>query len=124
MEKPLWARRDVSWSPTIYRGPLATDNQEGDMHRHIITPISLALICSQMAHGNQAPPPKSRGQSAADIKVYPASGKQIRIVAGARRALVQLTHDVSGCLELFDPHTPKWRSKQPLWIKVIDKVRK
>jgi hypothetical protein len=94
------------------------------MHRHIITPIFLALICSQMAPGQQAPPPKSRGQSAAAIKVYPARGKRIRIVAGARRTLVDLTDDISGCLELFDPHSPNWRSKQPLWIKVIDKVRK
>src|SRR5262245_5751237 len=94
------------------------------MRRHIITSISLALICSQMAHGAQAPPPKSSGQSAAAIKVYPHSGKRIRIVAGARRTLVDLTDDISGCLELIDPHTPKWRSKRPLGIKVIDKVRK
>ena len=93
------------------------------MRRHIITSILLALIGAQMAQGSQAPP-KSRGQSAAAIKVYPAGGKRIRIVAGARRTLVDLTHDISGCLELIDPHTPKWRSKRPLGIKVIDKVRK
>jgi hypothetical protein len=94
------------------------------MRRHIITSIFLALICNQKAQGNQAPPPKSRGQSAAAIKVYPAGGKRIRIVAGARRTLVDLTDNISGCLELIDPHTPKWRSKRPLGIKVIDKVRK
>jgi len=94
------------------------------MRRHIITSIFLALICNQMAQGNQPPSPKSRGQSAAAIKVYPASGKRIRIVAGARRALVDLTDKISGCLELIDPHNPKWRSNQPLGIKIIDKVRK
>ena len=94
------------------------------MRRHIITTIFLVLICGQMAWGQQAPPPKPRGQNTAAIKVYPARGKRIRIVAGTERTLVDLTDDVSGCLELFDPHYPKWRLKQPLGIKVIDRVRK
>jgi hypothetical protein len=94
------------------------------MQRHVITSIFLALICGQMAGGQQAPPPKSHGQNTAAIKVYAARGKRIRIVAGTKRTLVDLTGDVSGCLDLFDPHTPKWRLKQPLGIKVIDRVRK
>jgi hypothetical protein len=94
------------------------------MRRHVITSFYLALICGQMARGHQAPPTKQPGQNTAAIKVYPARGKQIRIVAGTKRTLVDLTDDVSGCLDLFDPHTPKWRLKQPLGIKVIDRVRK
>src|SRR5687768_14173299 len=94
------------------------------MHRHIITSIFLALICAQMARGQQAPPPKSHGQNTAAIKVYPARGKRIRIVAGTERTLVDLTDDVSGCLELFDPTISQRRTRQPLRIKVIDRVRK
>jgi hypothetical protein len=94
------------------------------MHRHIIASISLALIYSQMALGQQTPPPRSREQSAAAIKVYAARGMQIGIAAGTKRTLVDLTDDISGCLDLFDPHIPKWRLKQPLGIKVIDRVRK
>jgi len=95
------------------------------MQRQIITSIFLALICGRMTHGKQSkPPPESRGQNAAAIKVYAARGMRIRIVAGTKRTLVDLTDDVSGCLDLFDPHTPKWRLKQPLGIKVIDRVRK
>jgi hypothetical protein len=52
------------------------------------------------------------------------SWKRIRIVAGAEQAYINLTEDVSGCLDLFDPHSPEYRWKQPLWIKVIDRVRK
>jgi hypothetical protein len=95
------------------------------MHRHIITSISLALICAQMAQGKQAKPAQnSREPNTAAIKVYATRGKRIRIVAGTNRTLVDLTDDVSGCLDLFDPHTPKLRMKQPLRIKVIDRVRK
>jgi len=95
------------------------------MQRHIITSIFLVLICAQMAQGKQSkPPPESRGQNAAAIKVYSARGKRIRIAGGTKRTLVDLTDDVSGCLDLFDPHTPKLRLKQPLGIKVIDRVRK
>jgi hypothetical protein len=77
-----------------------------------------------MAGGQQAPPPKSRGQSAAAIKVYPAHGKRIRIVAGTERTLVNLTGDISGCLDLFDPILPQRRINRPLGIKVIDRVSK
>jgi hypothetical protein len=95
------------------------------MQRHILTSIFLALICGQMAQGKQANPAQnSRGPNTAAIKVYAVRGMRIRIVAGAKRTLVDLTDDVSGCLDLFDPHTPKWRLKQPLGIKVIDRVRK
>jgi hypothetical protein len=95
------------------------------MRRHIITSIFLALICVQMAQGKQARPTQnSRGPNTAVIKVYSARGMRIRIVAGAERTLVDLTDDVSGCLDLFDPHTPKLKLKQPLRIKVIDRVRK
>jgi hypothetical protein len=90
----------------------------------MIESIFLALICGQTAQGQQAPPPKSRGLSAAAIKVSPARGKRIRIVAGAEQAYINLTDDVSGCLDLFDPHSETYRWKQPLWIKVIDRVRK
>lgn len=117
MEKPPWARRDVFWLPTV-------SNKVSDMQRHIITSIFLALICGQIALGQQAPPPKSRGQSAAAIKVYPARGKQIRIVAGTEWTLINLTDDISGCLDLFDPHSPKYRWKLSLGIKVIDRVSK
>jgi hypothetical protein len=99
------------------------------MRRHIITSIFLALICGQMAQGQQTAPPKPRGQSAAAIKVYHAHGKRIRIVAGTERTLVNLTDDISGCLDLFDPILSQRRITQrrinrPLGIKVIDKVRK
>jgi hypothetical protein len=94
------------------------------MRQYIITSIFVALICGHMARGQEASPPKSRWQSAAAIKVYPARGKQIRIVAGTERTLVDLTDDISGCLDLFDPHSPKYRSKELLWIKVLDRVRK
>jgi len=95
------------------------------MRRHISTSIFLALICGQMAYGKQSKPPlESRGQNASVIKVYSARGMRIRIVGGTKRTLIDLTDDVSGCLDLFDPHTPKWRLKQPLGIKVIDRVRK
>jgi len=93
------------------------------MRRQIITSIFLALICGQMTRGQQAPP-KPRGQNTAAIKVYPARGKRIRIVAGTKRALVDLTDDVSGCLELFDPTVSQRRFRQPLRIKVIDMVSK
>jgi hypothetical protein len=95
------------------------------MRRHIITSIFLVLICAQMAQGKQAKPAQnSREPNTAAIKVYAARGMRIRIVAGAERTLVDLTDDVSGCLDLFDPHTPKLKLKQPLRIKVIDRVRK
>jgi hypothetical protein len=95
------------------------------MQRHIITSIFMALICAQMAQGKQSKPlPELRGQNASVIKVYAARGMRIRIVAGTKRTLVDLTDDVSGCLDLFDPHTPKLKLKQPLRIKVIDRVRK
>src|SRR5262245_9089231 len=118
MEKPPWGPRGVFWSPIDSKEVRA-------MRRHIITSIFLALICGQMANGEQSKPAqKSRGPNTAAIKVYPARGMRIRIVAGTIRTLVDLTDDVSGCLDLFDPHTPKWRLKQPLGIKVIDRVRK
>jgi hypothetical protein len=94
------------------------------MRRHLITSIFLALICGQLARGQHAPPPKSRGRSTAAIKVYPARGKRIRIVAGTERALVNLTDDISGCLELFDPTITQRRTRRPLGIKVIDRVSK
>jgi hypothetical protein len=95
------------------------------MQRHIITSIFLALICAQMAQGKQAKPAQnSREPNTAAIKVYAARGMRIRIVAGTKRTLVDLTDDVSGCLDLFDPHIPEQRLKQPLGIKVIDRVRK
>lgn len=94
------------------------------MRRHIITSIFLALICGQPTWGQQAPPPKPRGQNTAAIKVYPARGKRIRIVAGTERTLVDLTDDVSGCLELFDPTISWRRTRRPLSIKVIDRVSK
>lgn len=119
MEKPLWARRDVSWLPIV-------SNEERALRRYIITSIFMASICSRIAQGKQSKPvPNLRRQSAAAIKVYPARGKRIRIVAGAKRTLVDLTDDISGCLELFDysyPPPRKW--KQPLVIRVIDIVRK
>jgi hypothetical protein len=118
MEKPPWGPRGASWSPTV-------SNEVMAMQRHIITSIFLALICARMAQGKQARPAQnSRGQNATAIKVYSARGMRIRIVAGAERTLVDSTDDVSGCLDLFDPHTPKWRLKQPLGIKVIERVRK
>jgi hypothetical protein len=94
------------------------------MRRHIITSIFLALIWGQPAWGRQAPAPKPRGQNTAAIKVYPARGKRIRIVAGTERTLVNLTDDVSGCLELFDPTISQRRTREPLRIKVIDSVSK
>jgi hypothetical protein len=92
------------------------------MRRHIVTSIFLGLICGQMAQGQQTAPSKPRGQNTTAIKVYPARGKQIRIVAGTERTLVNLTDDVSGCLELFDPTISQRRTRQPLWIKVINRV--
>src|SRR5215813_8195868 len=94
------------------------------MRRHIITSIFLALICGQMAQGQQTAPSKPRGQSAAAIKVYHAHGKRIRIVAGTERTLVNLTDDISGCLDLFAPILSQRRIILPLGIKIIDKVRK
>jgi hypothetical protein len=95
------------------------------MQRYIISSIFLALICGQMAHGEQAKPlPKSSGQNTAAIKVYPARGKRIRIVAGTKLTLVDLKDDISGCLELVDPHAPRPIAKRPLGIRVIDRVRK
>ncbi|HKQ92786.1 MAG TPA: hypothetical protein VJZ77_19155 [Blastocatellia bacterium] len=95
------------------------------MQRHITTSIFLALICGLMARGQQAKPAQnSREPNTAAIKVYPARGKRIRIVAGTERTLVDLTDDVSGCLELFDPTISQRRTRQPLRIKVIDRVRK
>jgi len=94
------------------------------MRRHLITSIFLALICGQMAQGQQTAPPKPRGQNTTAIRVYPARGKRIRIVAGTERTLVNLTDDISGCLELFDPILPRRRIIRPLGIKVIDRVSK
>jgi hypothetical protein len=117
MEKPPWGPRGVSWSPTV-------SNEVRAMRRHIITSIFLGLICGQMAQGQQTAPSKSRGQNTTAIKVYPARGKRIRIVAGTERTLVNLTDDVSGCLELFDPTISQRITRQPLRIKVIDRVSK
>jgi hypothetical protein len=94
------------------------------MRRHISASIFLASICGQMAWGQQPTPPKPRGQITTAIKVYPALGKRIRIVAGTERTLVNLTDDVSGCLELFDPTISQRRTREPLRIKVIDRVSK
>jgi hypothetical protein len=94
------------------------------MGRHIITSIFLGLICGQMAQGQQTAPSKPRGQNTTAITVYPARGKRIRIVAGTERTLVNLTDDVSGCLELFDPTISRRITRQPLRIKVIDRVSK
>jgi hypothetical protein len=96
------------------------------MHCYIIPTIFLAFICGQAPQGAQAKPQlKSRGQNTAAIKVYPYRGKQIRIAAGTEQTLVDLTDDISGCLDLFDysyPPPRKW--KQPLEIKIIDRVGK
>jgi len=94
------------------------------MRRQIITSIFLALICGQPAWGRQAPPPKPPGQNTAAIKVFPARGKQIRIVAGTKRTLVNLTDDISGFLEMYDLDVSRRISKRPLGIKVIDRVSK
>jgi hypothetical protein len=95
------------------------------MRRHIITSIFLALICSQMAQGKQAKSiQNSRGSNSAAIKVSPDRGKRIRIVAGTRRTLVDLTNDVAGCLKLYDSYPPQRIWNQPLEIKVIDSIRK
>jgi hypothetical protein len=117
MEKPPWGPKGVSWSPIV-------SNEVRAMRKPIITSIFLALICGLTALGQQAPPPKSRGQNTAAVKVYPASGKRIRIVAGTKRTLVDLTSDVAGCLELYDSYTSKRLGNQPLGVKVIDSVRK
>jgi hypothetical protein len=91
----------------------------------MITSILLALIGSLVAHVEQAKPqPKSLGQNMTAIKVYPARGKRIRMVAGKERTLIDLTTDVSGCLDLFDPHATRPIAKLPLGIKIIDRVRK
>src|SRR5262249_38153033 len=100
MEKPPWGPRGVSWLPTV-------SNEVRAMRKPIITSIFLALICGQTARGQQAPPPKSRRQDTAAAKVYPASGKRIRIVAGTKRTLVDLTDDVQGCLKLYDSYSSK-----------------
>jgi hypothetical protein len=65
-----------------------------------------------------------RQQNTTAIKVYPARGKRIRIVAGTELTLINLTDDVSGCLELFDPTISQRRTGEPLRIKVIDRVSK
>jgi hypothetical protein len=107
----------VSWSPTV-------SNDVRAMRKPIITSIFLALICGQTARGQQAPPPKSHGQNTAAVKVYPASGKRIRIVDGTKRTPVDLTDDVEGCLKLYDSYPPKRIMNRPLGIKVIDSARK
>ncbi len=118
MEKPLWAQRDVFWS-------LIVSNEVIAMQRHIITSIFLALIFSPVAQGKQTKPaPKPRAQNTASIKVYPARGKRIRIVAGTQRILVDLTKEVSGCLDIVDSYPSKRVYKQPLAVRVIDRVRK
>src|SRR5262245_47987198 len=95
------------------------------MRRHIITSIFLALICSQVAQGKQTKPtPKSSGQNAAAIKVYPAGAKRIRIVAGKERTLIDLKDDISGCLKVYDPQSTKSIAEQPLGIRVKDRVSK
>jgi|SRR5215470_4313353 len=95
------------------------------MPRHILTSIFLSLICSQIAQGKQAKPlPKSPGQNTAAIKVYPARGMQIRIVAGTKRTLVNLKDDISGFLDMYDLDVSRRISKRPLGIKVIDRVSK
>jgi len=89
----------------------------------MIKSIILVLICSPIARGAQAKPqPITRSQNTIAIKVYQARGKRIRLVAGKERTLIDLTDDVSGCLDVFDPHAPI--AKRPLEIKVIDRVRK
>jgi hypothetical protein len=96
------------------------------MRCNIITAIIFLLpICSQIAQGKQVKPPsKSRGQNTSDIKVYPARGKQIRIIAGTKRTLVNLTDDISGCLDLYDPTVSRRPAKRALGVKVIDRVSK
>jgi hypothetical protein len=95
------------------------------MRTYIIAAIFLTLICPRIARGKQAKsPPPSRGQNAAVIKVVPGRGKQIRIVVGTQRALVDLKDEVSGCLALFDSYPPRRIVKQPLGVKVVDRVRK
>src|SRR5262249_13530303 len=93
--------------------------------RYIITSIFLTLICSQTAQAKQTKPLlKSNAPNPVVIKVYPARGKRIRIVAGAVRTIVDLTEDVSGCLALFDPVYHKRVMYQSLGIKVLDRVGK
>ena len=90
-----------------------------------IASIFLILICPWTAQGRQAKSqPTSRAQNAAAIKVFPARGKQIRVVVGTQRALLDLKEEVAGCLDLFDSYPPKRIVKQPLRIKVIDRLRK
>src|SRR5262245_19584632 len=117
MEKPPWGPRGVSWSPTV-------SNEVRAMRKPIITSIFLELICGQTARAQQAPPPKSRGQNTAAVKVYTDSGKRIRVVAGTKRTLVDLTDDVAGCLKLYDSYASKRIGNQTLGVKVIDSVRK
>jgi len=87
--------------------------------------IFLALACSWTAVSKQSKPqPTSRGQFTTRMKVYAAHGKRIRIVAGTKRTLVNLTDDISGCLELYDTYFPERTWKIPLGIKVLDRVSK
>src|SRR5262245_56621499 len=109
MEKRHWAPRDAFWSPAN------SDNASSDM----ITSIFLVLICSAIAHREQAKPqPITRGQNTTVIKVYPARGKRIRVVAGAERTLIDLKGEISGCLQVYDPHATKPMAEQPLRMKV------
>jgi hypothetical protein len=92
---------------------------------YMITSIFLVLIGSLVAQGAQArPQPITRGQNTTAVKVYPARGMRIRIVAGKERTLIDLTDDISGCLDLFDPHAPRPIAKRTLGLKVIDRVGK
>jgi len=96
------------------------------MRRSPVTIIFLlsALTCSQVALSQQTKPlPKPRGSNKAAIKVYPARGKRIKIVSGTKQILIDLTKDISGCLDLFS-YPSKRVVKQPLGIKVIDRVSK
>src|SRR5262245_28480255 len=93
MEKPLWAPGAVYWSPINSKSVL----------QFRFTLIVLALAGSWTAVSKQSKPqPTSRGQFTTRMKVYAAHGKRIRIVAGTKRTLVNLTDDISGCLELYD----------------------
>ncbi len=91
-----------------------------------ITSIALFTLLAifQAAPAKQGKPASTPKGKMAPIKLSAGVGKQLRVVSGTNRAIINLTEDIAGCLTLFDPSMSSKRIKQPLGVKLLDQVSK
>lgn len=61
---------------------------------------------------------------AASLKISSAGGKKVRIALDPRKRMIDLSNEVLGCTELFDPAAPGRRIHDAARIGIVDWVHK